>query len=184
MSAATAIEVSTAEPRHSGLCVALLAISAFVIVTTEFLIVGLLPALARDLDLSIATAGMLVTLFAFVVMLFGPILTGLVSHLDRKRLFIVLLAIFAASNALAAVAPNIWVLALARFLPALALPIFWVRLARRLQRSPDRTAPARLWRASIKASPGPWCSASRWEPWPGRRWAGAGRSGVWRSSRR
>lgn len=125
MSAATAIEVSTAEPRHSGLSVALLAISAFVIVTTEFLIVGLLPALARDLDVSIATAGMLVTLFAFVVMLFGPILTGLVSHLDRKRLFIALLAIFAASNVLAAVAPNIWVLALARFLPALALPIFW-----------------------------------------------------------
>lgn len=125
MSAATAIEVSTAEPRHSGLSVALLAISAFVIVTTEFLIVGLLPALARDLDVSIATAGMLVTLFAFVVMLFGPILTGLVSHLDRKRLFIALLAIFATSNVLAAVAPNIWVLALARFLPALALPIFW-----------------------------------------------------------
>jgi predicted MFS family arabinose efflux permease len=103
----------------------LLAVSAFIIVTTEFIIVGLLPALSRDLGVSIATAGWLVTLFAFTVMLFGPILTGLVSHLDRKRLFVVLLLIFAGANALAAAAPNIWVLALARFVPAIALPVFW-----------------------------------------------------------
>ncbi|WP_395443913.1 MFS transporter [Caulobacter sp. UC70_42] len=118
-------DASVIRTRHGALSVTLLAISAFVIVTTEFLIVGLLPALARDLGVSIPTAGMLVTLFAFAVMLFGPILTGLVSHFDRKRLFIVLLAVFAGSNALAAAAPNILVLAVARFLPALALPIFW-----------------------------------------------------------
>ncbi|OJA44429.1 hypothetical protein BGV66_21320 [Burkholderia ubonensis] len=46
------------------LSIALLAISEFVIVTTEFLIAGLLPALARDLRISISTAGQLVTLFA------------------------------------------------------------------------------------------------------------------------
>ncbi|WP_207462300.1 MFS transporter [Azospirillum sp. SYSU D00513] len=108
-----------------ALAVLLLAISAFVIVTTEFVIVGLLPSLARDLGVSIPTAGWLVTLFAFTVMLFGPILTALLSHLDRKRLFVTLLLIFAASNALAALAPNIWVLALGRFVPALALPVFW-----------------------------------------------------------
>jgi predicted MFS family arabinose efflux permease len=107
------------------LAVLLLAISAFVIVTTEFVIVGMLPSLARDLGVSIATAGWLVTLFAFTVMIFGPILTGLLSHLDRKRLFIALLLVFAASNALVAIAPDIWVLALGRFLPALALPVFW-----------------------------------------------------------
>ncbi|SEL40336.1 hypothetical protein SAMN05216359_108187 [Roseateles sp. YR242] len=54
----------------------ILAIAAFVIVTTEFLMVGLLPALARDLSLSVATTGQLVTLFAVVVMLFGPPLTA------------------------------------------------------------------------------------------------------------
>lgn len=103
----------------------LLAISAFVIVTTEFLIVGLLPALARDLGLSIARAGQLVTLFAFTVMLAGPPLTALLSHFNRRRLFVVILVLFAASNALAAVAEQPWVLALARVLPALALPVFW-----------------------------------------------------------
>lgn len=105
--------------------VALLAVSAFVIVTTEFLIVGLLPALARDLDLGIARAGQLVTLFAFTVMLAGPPLTALLSHLDRRRLFVALLVLFAASNALAALALQPWLLALARILPALALPVFW-----------------------------------------------------------
>lgn len=104
---------------------AILAVAAFVIVTTEFLIVGLLPALARELRISISAAGQLVTLFAFTVMLFGPLLTGLLSHVERKRLFVIILLIFAGSNALAAVAPNIWVLALARFIAALLLPVFW-----------------------------------------------------------
>ncbi len=113
------------KPAGHGLAVLLLAISAFVIVTTEFIIVGLLPSLARDLDISITVAGQLVTLFAFTVMLAGPFLTAMLSHFERKRLFVVILVIFAAANALAAAAPDIWVLGLARFLPALALPVFW-----------------------------------------------------------
>jgi len=122
---------SYAEPQDSadtagrGLSILLLAISAFVIVTTEFVIVGLLPALARDLDISISTAGQLVTLFAFTVMLAGPVLTSLVSHFDRKRLFVFILVLFAAANALAASATSVWILAIARILPALALPVFW-----------------------------------------------------------
>lgn len=77
----------------------ILAIAAFVIVTTEFLMVGLLPALARDLSISIATAGQLVTLFAIVVMFFGPPLTAWLAHVERKRLFMAILALFAVSNA-------------------------------------------------------------------------------------
>ncbi|PCE32585.1 MFS transporter [Burkholderia ubonensis] len=108
-----------------SLSIALLAISAFVIVTTEFLIVGLLPALARDFRISISTAGQLVTLFAFTVMLFGPLLTAALSHVQRKRLFVAIMCVFAAANTLAALAPNPWVLAIARFIPALLLPVFW-----------------------------------------------------------
>jgi len=115
---------ATAQP-GAAMSILILAIAAFVIVTTEYLIVGLLPALSRDLGISISAAGQLVTLFAFTVMLFGPPLTAWLSHLDRKKLFVGILVVFAASNALAALAPNIWVLALARFIPALALPVFW-----------------------------------------------------------
>ncbi|HWV10698.1 MAG TPA: MFS transporter, partial [Pseudomonas sp.] len=102
----------------STLSIAILAFSAFLIVTTEFLIVGLLPAVARDLDISISAAGQLVTLFAFTVTLFGPPLTAALSHLDRKKLFVGTLLVFAAANALAALSTNIWVLGIARFIPA------------------------------------------------------------------
>lgn len=105
--------------------ITILAIAAFVIVTTEFLIVGLLPALARDLDVTVATVGQLVTLFAVVVMVCGPFLTAWLANFERKRLFIGILVLFAVSNALAAVASNLFVLSIARILPALALPVFW-----------------------------------------------------------
>lgn len=111
--------------KSAGIGIAILAFSAFLIVTTEFLIVGLLPNLARDLGISISVAGQLVTLFAFTVMVFGPPLTAALSHLDRKKLFISILLIFAAANALAAGSSNFWVLAVARVVPALALPVFW-----------------------------------------------------------
>ena len=109
----------------STLSISILAISAFLIVTTEFLIIGLLPALARDLGISISSAGQLVTLFAFTVMLFGPALTAALAHLDRKKLFVSILLVFAGANGLAALSSNLWVLAIARFIPALLLPVFW-----------------------------------------------------------
>ncbi|MEN5301276.1 MFS transporter [Pseudomonas sp. TWI628] len=111
--------------RSAAISIAILAFSAFLIVTTEFLIVGLLPALARDLNISIAVAGQLVTLFAFTVMIFGPPLTAALSHLERKKLFIGILLLFAAANAAAAASSSFWVLAVARVVPALALPVFW-----------------------------------------------------------
>lgn len=123
--AAGVVSGSTGGATKSGWSIAMLAIAAFVIVTTEYVIVGLLPALARDVGVSISVAGQLVTLFAFTVMLFGPVLTVLLSHLERKRLFISILLLFAVANALAAVASSIWVLAIARFIPALVLPVFW-----------------------------------------------------------
>ncbi|OZI79621.1 MFS transporter [Bordetella genomosp. 2] len=103
----------------------LLSVAGFTILTTEFLIVGLLPPLARDLQVTVSQAGLLVTLFAFTVAAVGPLLTALMANMDRKRLFVAVLALFGASNLLAALAPNIWVMALARFVPALALPVFW-----------------------------------------------------------
>jgi DHA1 family inner membrane transport protein len=110
---------------RTGLPIFIMAVAAFIIVTTEFLILGLLPALAKDLNISISAAGQVVTLFAFTVMLFGPILTAKLARFDRKKLFVALLMVFMASNALAAMSPNVWILAIARFIPALALPVFW-----------------------------------------------------------
>lgn len=124
-SSSTSTLTGQATSAQSGLQILIMAIAAFIIVTTEFLIVGLLPALARDLNISIALAGQVVTLFAFTVMLFGPFLTARLAGVERKKLFTLILLVFAASNVLAAVSTNIWVMAVARFIPALGLPVFW-----------------------------------------------------------
>ncbi|KPW62606.1 Major facilitator family transporter [Pseudomonas syringae pv. broussonetiae] len=103
----------------------LLSAAGFTVLTTEFVIVGLLPAVARDLDVTVSQAGLLVTLFAFTVAAFGPFLTAYFSRFERKRLFISILVLFGFSNLLAALAPNIAVMGLARLFPALGLPVFW-----------------------------------------------------------
>jgi predicted MFS family arabinose efflux permease len=103
----------------------LLSAAGFTVLTTEFIIVGLLPAIARDLDVSIPQAGLLVTLFAFTVAAFGPFLTAFFARFERRKLFISVLIMFGLANTLAALAPNIWVMAFARLIPALGLSVFW-----------------------------------------------------------
>jgi MFS transporter, DHA1 family, inner membrane transport protein len=70
-------------------------------------------------------AGLLVTLFAPTVATAGPFLTARLVGYEQKKLFIFTLLLFALSNLVAAGASNIWVMALARFIPALMLPVFW-----------------------------------------------------------
>lgn len=61
--------------RTEAISIAILSLAAFVIVTTEFIIIGLMPTLARDLNISIPVAGQLVTAFAITVVFAGPLLT-------------------------------------------------------------------------------------------------------------
>lgn len=103
----------------------LLSATGFTVLTTEFVIVGLLPAMARDLQVSVAKAGLLVTLFAFTVALVGPFLTALMARFERKRLFVATMLLFGISNVIAAMATNFEVMAVARIIPAFALPVFW-----------------------------------------------------------
>jgi predicted MFS family arabinose efflux permease len=77
------------------------------------------------LAVSVPQAGLLVTLFAFTVAAFGPFLTAYFARFPRKQLFICVLIMFGLANTLAALAPNIWVMAVARLIPALGLPVFW-----------------------------------------------------------
>ncbi|MEK7949798.1 MFS transporter [Luteolibacter soli] len=110
---------------RSILPIVLLSAAGFTVLTTEFVIVGLLPAMARDLGVSVSSAGLLVTLFAFTVAVVGPPLTASFSRFERKRLFVTTLLLFALSNLLAATAPNFGLMAFARFIPAVMLPVFW-----------------------------------------------------------
>ena len=102
-----------------------LAAAGFAVVTTEFVIIGILPQLADAFSVSITTAGLLATIFAFTVALAAPVLTPLVAGIERKRLFAVLLGVIALSNLASALAPTFEALAAARVVGALSLPVFW-----------------------------------------------------------
>lgn len=133
----------------------LLAAAGFTVLTTEFVIVGLLPGIARDLQVSVSQAGLLVTLFAFTVACCGPFLTAWCARFNRKRLFVGILLVFAASNALAALAPNLYVMGLARLIPALGLPVFWALAS---ETAVDIVGPAYAGRAISKISFGVVCA--------------------------
>ncbi|KDN98361.1 MULTISPECIES: MFS transporter [Pseudomonas] len=133
----------------------LLAAAGFTVLTTEFVIVGLLPGIARDLEVSVSQAGLLVTLFAFTVACFGPFLTAWAARFERKRLFVGILLVFAASNALAAIADNLYVMGVARLIPALGLPVFWALAS---ETAVDIVGPAYAGRAISKISFGVVCA--------------------------
>lgn len=89
-----------------------LAVSAFGIGTTEFVMMGLLPNVADDLGTSVPTAGYLVSAYAIGVVLGAPLLTALGSRLPRKRMLLLLMSLFILGNAASAFAPGFgWLVA-------------------------------------------------------------------------
>lgn len=99
--------------------------AAFAIGTTEFVIMGLLPDIARDLAVSIPAAGLLVAGYALGVVVGAPILTLGTRRFERKSLLLGLLGLFIAGNLLAAVAPTYTVLMIARVVAALCHGTFF-----------------------------------------------------------
>ncbi|MFJ3693117.1 MFS transporter [Streptomyces sp. NPDC090052] len=89
-----------------------LAISAFGIGTTEFVMMGLLPNVADDLGTSVPTAGYLVSAYAIGVVVGAPLLTAIGSRIPRKRMLLLLMALFTVGNLASAFAPGFgWLLA-------------------------------------------------------------------------
>ncbi|ARF61382.1 MULTISPECIES: MFS transporter [Streptomyces] len=89
-----------------------LAVSAFGIGTTEFVMMGLLPNVADDLHTSVPTAGYLVSAYAIGVVLGAPLLTGLGSRVPRKKMLLLLMAVFTVGNLASALAPDFgWLIA-------------------------------------------------------------------------
>lgn len=102
-----------------------LTISAFAIGTTEFVIVGLLPTVATDLQIGLPSAGLLVSLYALGVAIGAPLLTALTGKLPRKTLLLGLMALFTLGNLLAWQAPGYNSLVAARILTGLAHGVFF-----------------------------------------------------------
>lgn len=102
-----------------------LAIGAFAIGTTEFSPMGFLPQIAENLNISIPTAGMLITAYALGVMIGAPIMTLWFGHFSKRKALILAMSIFTVGNILAAIAPNYWGLMGARILTSLNHGVFF-----------------------------------------------------------
>ncbi|MDP2773067.1 MAG: MFS transporter [Nocardioides sp.] len=108
----------TAPPRttHAGLALLALAMGGFAIGTTEFVTMGLLPQIAGGVDISIPTAGHLISAYALGVVAGVPFLALFGARLPRRALLVGLMAAYALFNLLTALATSYHLLLVARFL--------------------------------------------------------------------
>jgi DHA1 family inner membrane transport protein len=102
-----------------------LAVGAFGIGVTEFVIMGLLLEVSADLNVSISAAGMLISGYALGVMAGAPIMTVVTARWPRKATLLALMAIFTIGNLACALAPSYFGLLAARILTAFAHGTFF-----------------------------------------------------------
>ena len=102
-----------------------LAIGAFGIGTTEFVIIGLLPDVASSFGVSVPTAGFLVTGYALGVVVGAPLMTLLGTRIPRKNMLMLLMVLFIVGNVISAVAPVFAVMLIGRVVASLAHGAFF-----------------------------------------------------------
>ncbi|MDP4163687.1 MAG: MFS transporter [Bacillota bacterium] len=102
-----------------------LAISAFGIGTTEFVPVGLLSTISKDLNISITLAGLLISGYAMGVAFGAPILTALTNKMSRKTLLMALMVIFILGNSVSAISSSFGLLLVARIITAFSHGVFF-----------------------------------------------------------
>ncbi|MBT2521001.1 MFS transporter [Arthrobacter sp. ISL-28] len=102
-----------------------LALGGFGIGLTEFVIMGLLPEVAADFQVSEASAGWLISGYALAVVVGALGLTAAVTRFERKPVLAVLLVLFIAGNLISATAPDYWMMMVGRIVAALAHGAFF-----------------------------------------------------------
>jgi DHA1 family inner membrane transport protein len=105
--------------RHFWPAIWALGVGGFAIGTGEFVIMGLLPEVARDLGTSIPEAGHVISAYALGVVVGAPVLAVLAAHWKRRALLISLMALFALGNFASALAPGYVSLVCMRWLAGL-----------------------------------------------------------------
>lgn len=116
---------TTTTATSSALPLLALGIGAFGIGTTEFAPMGLLPAIAAGTGISIPAAGQLVTAYALGVMLSAPVMTLIMSRVDRKAALMALMGVLVLGNLISALAPGYWTLFAGRLITSLCQGAFF-----------------------------------------------------------
>ncbi|CAG4919957.1 MFS transporter [Paraburkholderia saeva] len=114
-----------ASPGRGWLAVMSVAICAFAFVATEYLPVGLLPQIARDLGVTPGTAGLMVTTPGVIAALSAPALLLAAGRINRRLILLMLSVLLLASNIVAAMAPSFAIMLAGRALLGASLGGFW-----------------------------------------------------------
>jgi len=109
-----------------NLKVIILAISAVAVGLVELIVGGILPTIANDLEISIGTAGQLITVFALVYAISGPVLLVFTSKIERKKIYLISLLVFLAGNTMTFFSPNFTFMMIARIVTAMSTALIVV----------------------------------------------------------
>lgn len=97
-----------------------LAISTIIVGLVELIVGGILPIMADDLHVTIGTAGQLITIYALVYAIAGPVLLSLTAKMERKKLYLITLFVFFVGNMITYFSPNFTFIMMARVLTAMS----------------------------------------------------------------
>jgi len=126
MAIATLQEASTQGARTRLPAVTyLLGAGTFLMGTTEFIVAGLLPEIAADLGVTVANAGLMITVFALGMIVGTPLMAIATLHLPRRTALALSLVVFAAGHLVVAATSDFTLILAARFATALATGAFW-----------------------------------------------------------
>lgn len=106
------------------LLIFILAVGVFGIINTEMGVIGILPAIADHFDVSVSTAGLMVSLFALAVAIAGPTLPLVFSRVNRKKVMLLVLFIFIIGNIISIFTTNFTIALIARVIPAFFHPVY------------------------------------------------------------
>ena len=104
--------------------IAILAVGVFSILNTEMGIIGVLPMVAEQYAIDIVQAGYLVSFFALGVAIAGPTMPLICSRFNRKKIMLLVLAVFTICNLISLIAPSFNILLIARVVPAFLHPVY------------------------------------------------------------
>ncbi|QDP40263.1 MFS transporter [Radiobacillus deserti] len=109
-----------------NLKVLILALSTVAVGLVELIVGGILPTIAEDLNITLSAAGQLITIFAFIYAIAGPVLLVLTSRMERKKVYLWSLFVFFIGNIMTYFSPNFTFMMVARILTAMSTALIVV----------------------------------------------------------
>lgn len=110
--------------KSSNLMLFILTIGVFGILNTEMGVIGLLPSIAEQFNVSVSKAGLLVSMFALAIAISGPIMPLLFSGINRKKVMLIVLGVFVCGNIISVFTTNFTLLLIIRIFLGFFHPIY------------------------------------------------------------